>query len=125
MEKPARPNGFCHGDRDWAAGAADAFAANELPVVRQPNRLGTRGPIARSELMADYTFYVLESDGYLIGGVRMDCLDDAAALALASELLGKFKAAVEVWRGSRRLDHFGVSSGLSEGSRRHRNRRTR
>jgi len=64
--------------------------------------------------MADYTFYVLETDGYLVGGITVDCIDDAAALARAKELLGTFNAAVEVWQASRKIGHVGATSGFSD-----------
>jgi len=66
--------------------------------------------------MTDYTFYVLESDGYLVGGTVIDCADDSEALAKAKELLGTFNAAVEVWEGSRKVGHVGGPSGFSDKS---------
>jgi hypothetical protein len=64
--------------------------------------------------MAEYTFYVLGFDNYLVGGTVIDCLDDAAARAHATKLLGTFNAAVEVWNASRRVAHLGASPGFSD-----------
>jgi hypothetical protein len=69
--------------------------------------------------MAAYTFYVLELDGYLVGGTVVDCLDDAAAIARADELLGTFNAGVEVWHQSRKVGCVGVSSGFSDAKHSH------
>ncbi len=38
----------------------------------------------RFRIMPNYTFYVLEPDGYLVSGTVVNCLDDAAALARAN-----------------------------------------
>jgi hypothetical protein len=64
--------------------------------------------------MTEYTFYVLESDGYLVGGTAIDCSDDDAAVAHAKKLLGTFNAAVEVWDGARKVANVGTSPGFSD-----------
>ena len=64
--------------------------------------------------MADYTFYVLGFDGYLVGGTVIDCLDHTAALDRATKLLGTFNTAVEVWHASRKVAHIGASFGISD-----------
>jgi len=56
--------------------------------------------------MADYTFYVLGFDGYLVEGVSASCLDDMAALEHGNSLLASFDAAVEVWDGARKVEGF-------------------
>ena len=56
--------------------------------------------------MATYTFYVLDFDGYLVGGTSVVCADEVAAIAQANELLGTFDAAVEVWDESRKVAHI-------------------
>jgi hypothetical protein len=75
---------------------------------------GTHGRMARCGTVADYTFYILESDGYLVGATAINCADDAAALDRANELLGTFNAAVEVWQASRKIGHVGVPRGVSD-----------
>ena len=65
--------------------------------------------LTRYVVMAGYTFYVLESDGYLVGGTTLDCPDDTLALRTAEALLGTFSATVEVWQGSRKVGHVGAS----------------
>ena len=56
--------------------------------------------------MAQYTFYVLESDGYLVAGTTAECADDAAAVVRANELLGTFRAGVEVCPVNKQGDTF-------------------
>jgi hypothetical protein len=70
--------------------------------------------MARYGIVADYTFYILESDGYLVGATAISCADDAAALDRANELLGTFTAAVEVWEASRKIGHVGGPRGFSD-----------
>jgi len=50
-----------------------------------------------------YTFYILGSDGYLVGGTPIHCANDADALDHAKKLLGTFNASVEVWNGDRKV----------------------
>jgi len=57
-----------------------------LPVINQV--LSTE---VRLAAMGDYTFYVLEPDGYLVGGTVVGRLDDASAVARATELPGTFR----------------------------------
>jgi len=64
--------------------------------------------------MTDYTFYVLEFDGYLVGGSTVSCSDDAEALARANELLATFDAALEVWDGARKVASIGTPPGFSD-----------
>jgi hypothetical protein len=71
--------------------------------------------------MANYTFYVLETDGYLVGGTAIDCADDDEALARAKELLGTFNAAVEVWDGARKVWSIGTPRDFSDAAHLNRN----
>ena len=64
--------------------------------------------------MPTYTFYVLDFDGYLVGGTSVVCPDDAAAIAQANDLLGTFSAAVEVWHESRKVAQIDAPPGRPE-----------
>lgn len=67
--------------------------------------------------MPDYTFFVLDFDGYLVGGTAADYPDDAAALARGRELPGTFNAEVELWQGSRRVAYQGEPHGVAHATR--------
>jgi hypothetical protein len=56
--------------------------------------------------MRNYTFYLIESDGYLVGSTFISCSNDTEALAKTAEMLRTFDARVEVWDGSRKVGHL-------------------
>jgi hypothetical protein len=56
--------------------------------------------------MAEYRYYLIEFDGYLVGSTALSFSNDANALVRATEMLRTFNAAVEVWDGSRKVGHL-------------------
>jgi hypothetical protein len=68
----------------------------------------TKEVAAPGALMANYRMILLGHDGYLVESTFVSCADDNDALSVARKMLRTFDAAIEVWDGSRKVEHLEV-----------------
>jgi hypothetical protein len=65
--------------------------------------VGTRHSVQRLPEMPNYSFFLIELDGYLVASTCVSCRNDIEALTKGAELLRTFQATIEVWDGARKV----------------------